>query len=77
MVISESKQERQDKVFRVVVIITNRANIDIKETIEQLIIASGLPLSVLIVGVGNANFSKMSVFEEGSEKLVDAECNTA
>lgn len=32
---------------------------DFEETVEQLIIASSLPVSVIIIGVGDADFSKM------------------
>ena len=32
-------------------------------TIEALIAASGYPLSVLIVGIGKADFSNMKVFD--------------
>jgi hypothetical protein len=31
------------------------------QTIESLVAASDLPLSVIIVGVGNADFTKMEI----------------
>lgn len=34
---------------------------DIQETMDVLVKASDLPLSILIVGVGNADFKQMEV----------------
>ena len=48
-------------------IITNGAIEDIDETVDQLVEGSDLPLSIIIVGVGNAEFEMM-------EKL-DADVN--
>jgi len=35
---------------------------DLQETINALVKASDLPLSILIVGVGNADFTSMEVY---------------
>lgn len=32
---------------------------DMQQTIDKIVYASGLPLSIVIVGVGAANFSSM------------------
>ena len=34
---------------------------DMKDTIVQLVIGSSLPLSVIIIGIGNANFDQMNI----------------
>jgi hypothetical protein len=40
------------------------------QTIESLVAASDLPLSVIIVGVGNADFTKMEILD-GDNGLID------
>ena len=32
---------------------------DMDQTIDQIVVSSSLPLSIIIVGIGNANFSSM------------------
>ena len=43
---------------------------DMDETIELIIDAAELPLSIIIVGVGNDSFSKMKILD-GDNGLVD------
>ena len=42
---------------------------DVESTIESIISASELPLSILIVGVGNADFSTMEVLDGDKKRL--------
>lgn len=53
--------QQQRNKYLILLIITDGAIHDMEETIRLLVNASGLPLSVLIVGVGNADFSNMEV----------------
>ena len=47
--------------YMILLIITDGAIHDMEETIRLLVNGSNLPLSVLIVGVGNDDFSNMEV----------------
>ena len=43
------------------------------ETINELVAASFLPISVIIVGIGNADFTNMNVLDADDEPLYDNE----
>ena len=47
---------------------------DMDSTIESIVAASALPLSVLIVGVGNADFSQMEGLDGDRRKLRSKVC---
>ena len=51
------------------VIMTDGQITDTSETINQIVEASVLPLSIIIVGVGNANFSSMKELDGDEEAL--------
>ena len=42
---------------------------DMQQTIDQIVAASNLPLSIVIVGVGGADFSNMSKLDADFEPL--------
>ena len=52
---------KDPKMFHVVLILTDGDIHDLKETMEEIIDASkrNLPMSIIIVGVGNEDFSSM------------------
>ena len=45
---------------------------DYAETVEQIVIGSDLPLSIIIVGVGNADFSEMEALDGDIAPLYSA-----
>ena len=49
--------------YNILMIITNGQIDDINETIDDLVESSFLPLSVVIIGVGNADFSQMEILD--------------
>ncbi|KAB5525221.1 hypothetical protein DKX38_022970 [Salix brachista] len=51
------------KKYFVLLIITDGVVTDLQETIDALVKASDLPLSILIVGVGGADFKEMEIFD--------------
>ena len=53
-------------------IITDGKIDDIDETIEELVEGSFLPLSVIIIGVGNADFSDMVYLDADEIPLVNS-----
>ncbi|CAI9087958.1 OLC1v1022174C2 [Oldenlandia corymbosa var. corymbosa] len=56
--------------YFVLLIITDGVLTDLKETIDSLVKASDLPLSILIVGVGDADFKQMEILDaDGGQRL--------
>ena len=68
--------QQQRNKYLVLLIITDGAIHDMEETIRLLVNGSNLPLSVLIVGVGNDDFSNMEVcmkIEQNYEQKLDGD----
>ena len=59
--IAQAIRAQRDK-YLVFLIITDGAIHDMEDSIRSLVSASELPLSVLIIGVGNDDFSSMEVW---------------
>lgn len=59
---SQAVSENQPKYF-VLLIITDGVITDLQETKDALVMASDLPLSILIVGVGGADFKEMEILD--------------
>lgn len=56
----ESEPCTQDsQAYKILLIVTDGIITDMQKTIDQIVRGSELPLSIIIVGVGNADFSKM------------------
>ncbi|KAI5080565.1 hypothetical protein GOP47_0003748 [Adiantum capillus-veneris] len=64
----QAKELEQQKYF-VLLIITDGVITDLQESINALVIASGFPLSVLIVGVGGADFTEMEHLDADRGRL--------
>ena len=62
--IAQAIRAQRDK-YLVLLIITDGAIHDMEDSIRSLVSASELPLSVLIIGVGNDDFSSMEVWAGG------------
>lgn len=58
-----------DRKYFVLLIITDGVITDLQESINALVNASKLPLSVLIVGVGGADFTEMEYLDADKRKL--------
>lgn len=54
---------RDGKSYFVLLIITDGVISDMQQTLEAIVQASTLPMSIVIVGVGNADFSAMEVLD--------------
>jgi ribosomal protein S8E len=61
--LKEAKTKGSAGAYTILLIITDGAITDIDATKAAIVAASGLPLSIIIIGVGNADFGKMvSIF---------------
>ena len=55
--------------YLLLLIITDGEITDMNATVDAIVEASGLPMSIVIVGVGNADFSKMDVLDADGKLL--------
>ena len=61
---TESMQcSQNDQKYNILLIITDGQITDMQETIDEIVYGTELPLSIIIVGVGNANFDAMDVLD--------------
>ncbi|KAG4928870.1 Protein BONZAI 3 [Glycine soja] len=58
--------------YYVLLIITDGVVTDVQETINALVEASDLPLSILIVGVGSADFTSMEVLDADNGRRLES-----
>ncbi|KAK3135745.1 hypothetical protein QOZ80_5BG0422880 [Eleusine coracana subsp. coracana] len=68
---SHSLQYGNNRYF-VLLIITDGVLTDIQETKDCIVRASDLPLSILIVGVGNADFKQMEILDADNGKRLES-----
>jgi hypothetical protein len=57
--------------YNILMILTDGIIGDMQETIDALVEASFLPISVIIIGIGNANFHNMDVLDADDNPLYD------
>ena len=57
--------------YHILMILTDGIIEDTDETINALVEASFLPISVIIIGIGNADFSNMDILDADEEPLID------
>lgn len=60
---------QQEQKYNILLIITDGKISDMKATTDQIVYGSELPLSIIIVGVGSADFSSMDVLDADDEPL--------
>jgi hypothetical protein len=68
----ESLNQFQQKYF-VLLIITDGVITDMEATVSKIVEASALPLSIVIVGVGQANFDAMNFLDSDGKSLKDVD----
>ena len=61
-------------MYHVLLMLTDGCIHDMRETIDQIVDASKLPLSIIIIGIGDANFDNMDVLDADDVKLVNGQC---
>ena len=57
--------------YHILMILTDGIIEDTDETIDALVAASFLPISVIIIGIGNADFTNMNILDADEEPLYD------
>ena len=70
---SEAVPARQeDQTYQILLIITDGVITDLEATIDELVRCSEQPMSVIIVGVGDADFHKMTTLDADQNPLYSA-----
>ena len=70
--IQEVKEENNLRKYQVLKLLTDGMIDDMDYTIDQLVEGSFLPLSIIIIGVGKADFSMMTELDSDEKTLVDS-----
>ena len=63
MNICEANRNANNGVYTILLIVTNGKVEDMEETKNLIVKAAALPLSIIIVGVGNGDFTKMEILD--------------
>jgi hypothetical protein len=69
--VSTVKHENNQKVYTILMILTDGIINDMDATIDALVEASYLPISVIIIGIGYSDFSNMDVLDADDQPLYD------
>lgn len=66
------RNQHNNLQYQVLMILTDGIINDMNETIDLLVIGAKLPLSVIIIGIGNADFSNMEILDADDNPLVSS-----
>ena len=69
------KENPYENHYEILMILTDGIINDMKETTKLLVECASLPLSVIIIGIGDADFSNMVVLDGDEEPLKDFDGN--
>lgn len=64
-----AKVAQNNQKYQILLILTDGIINDMKQTIDEIVRGSSLPLSIIIVGVGDADFSSMDILDADDEPL--------
>ena len=71
-VIEDIKGENNPLKYHILLILTDGIILDMQETIDALVEGSFLPLSVIIIGIGNDHFQEMIFLDADDDPLVSS-----
>ena len=71
MKVSEDIKEGNYNNYNILMILTDGVINDMNETINVIVEASFLPISIIIIGIGYADFTNMNILDADDEILVD------
>ncbi len=64
------QMEKGNYIYQILMILTDGIITDMDDTIDELVNASFLPISVIIIGIGNNDFSNMDILDADTEPLI-------
>ena len=59
--------------YQILMILTDGIIVDLDETIDQIVIGSFLPLSIIIIGIGDNDFENMDTLDGNDEPLISTD----
>ena len=71
LVLSDCQKSEPD-TYRMVTILTDGVITDMNETVEAIVKLSSYPVSIIIIGVGNADFTDMNILDGDTKRLTTA-----
>ena len=66
------ENRKEENHYYILMILTDGIIIDMKETIDCIVEGSNLPLSIVIIGIGKADFTNMEILDGDEEPLIDS-----
>jgi len=67
-----NEKSAKEQVYSVLLILTDGVVNDMQKTINAIVDASNLPFSIIIVGIGSANFQNMEILDADDTPLVSS-----
>ena len=67
-----SQENKLENHYYILMILTDGIINDIQETIDSIVEGSKLPFSIIIIGVGNADFTSMDILDGDKEALINS-----
>ena len=64
---TEANFQRDDNTYTILLILTDGVIHDMSATINEVVRASGLPLSIIIVGIGKEDFELMEQLDSDDQ----------
>ena len=71
--VTKQVENKDFKKYHILMVLTDGIIEDTDETINEIVAASFLPISIIIVGIGNTDFTNMNVLDADEEALYDYE----
>ena len=67
-----SQENKLENHYYILMILTDGIINDIQETIDSIVEGSKLPFSIIIIGVGNADFNSMDILDGDKKVLINS-----
>lgn len=64
-------------MYHILMILTDGVIHDMKETIDNIVKLCAFPVSIIVIGIGDADFQNMEILDADDMDLVDSEKNKA
>ncbi|CAD8192936.1 unnamed protein product [Paramecium pentaurelia] len=77
MEMAQKCKDQGSENYHVLLILTDGQTDDMLESIDDIIASSYLPLSIIIIGIGDANFKNMKILDNNNKTMVDSKGNRA
>lgn len=70
-----SKVNLKENIYHILMIMTDGSISDTQETVDAIIKCTVLPINIVIIGIGNANFSTINMLDGDEHPLKDSKGN--